>query len=182
MNWTLAQSMSALEQENRTLMDELEASGEIVPADYHPRVRALHQTSARSLAQALDVYGWPDERLVGDEASRAAWRIAMQAVFDVTFMERCRKALREAVGRGAARAWQLAFLEDRIRLMTGRPQRYGTQLEIGADGWPVPWMIEDPDKVDLRRAVMGLEPLAERLGRARGRRQMGLAIQSRGDS
>ncbi|MBY6112675.1 hypothetical protein KUV74_19980 [Halomonas sp. DP1Y21-3] len=167
-NTMLAQQMVALAEQDRALLDELAASGEIPSADYHPRVRALHQANAERLSAVIDRHGWPGKDTVGEDGSEAAWYIAMHAVFDVDFMQRCCSALIQAVAAGQAPGWQLAFLEDRIRVLTGRPQRYGTQFEIGDDGWPVPSVIERPDDVDRRRQALGLEPLSSRLARLRG--------------
>ena len=49
----------------------------------------------------------------------------------------------------------------------GRPQRYGTQVGDVQDGEPVPWPIEEPNRVDERRAEIGLPPLSEYLARWR---------------
>lgn len=60
----------------------------------------------------------------------------------------------------------VAYLEDRLAVACGEPQRYETQLRPGADGLePLP--IEDPEHVDERRASVGLPPLADYLATAR---------------
>jgi hypothetical protein len=60
----------------------------------------------------------------------------------------------------------LAYLDDRIRVREGLPQRYGTQLQKRADGWePLP--VEDPEALDARRQAVGLEPITEYLDGAR---------------
>jgi len=176
MNIMLAQQMVSLEQEDRALIEDLYASGEIPSPDYHPRVRALHRANAQRLGMVLDVHGWPGVTNVGEEACQAAWRIAMNAVFDLAFMERCCQELLQAVAHGQARGWQLAYLEDRIRVLSGQSQRYGTQFEIAEDGWPTPSPIEDPERVDRRRAALGLEPLSERMSRL----SAGIAATGRG--
>jgi uncharacterized protein DUF6624 len=60
----------------------------------------------------------------------------------------------------------LAYLEDRILVREGRPQRYGTQLEKDGVGWkPLP--TTDPESLDARRRAVGLEPISEYLDGAR---------------
>ena len=60
----------------------------------------------------------------------------------------------------------LAYLEDRIRVREGLPQRYGTQLQKSGEGWqPLP--TEEPDSLDARRQAVGLEPISEYLEGAR---------------
>jgi hypothetical protein len=69
------------------------------------------------------------------------------------------EALRLAAARGEAPAMQPALLEDRIRTLEGRPQRYGTQLDWDEAGELSPLPVEDPSGVDERRRTVGLGPL-----------------------
>jgi hypothetical protein len=57
-------------------------------------------------------------------------------------------------------AWQAAYLEDRIALFEGRPQRFGTQtVDDPRDGRSRPWALADPEHIGELRASVGLEPL-----------------------
>lgn len=66
--------------------------------------------------------------------------------------------MRAAVKEGKARASSLALLEDRVALGEGRPQIYGSQVirdhTHGGRYYVRP--LVDPDKVDERRAAVGL--------------------------
>ncbi|HEU4533560.1 MAG TPA: DUF6624 domain-containing protein, partial [Polyangiaceae bacterium] len=62
---------------------------------------------------------------------------------------------------------QAAMLEDRVRVHSGLPQRYGTQVDWDADGVLSPREIEDPEGVEARRRAVGLPPLAEKLREVR---------------
>lgn len=53
-----------------------------------------------------------------------------------------------------------AFLEDRVAVRGGRPQRFGTQGRCSAGVW-TPSPLADPEGVDARRASLGLAPMAE---------------------
>lgn len=53
----------------------------------------------------------------------------------------------------------IALMEDRVRLQSGRKQLYGTQLHIVGTTL-VPFAIEDSAHVDLRRDAASLPPLA----------------------
>ena len=44
-----------------------------------------------------------------------------------------------------------------------KKQVYGTQIRMDKDGGYFLFPIEDPDNVDKRRALVGLEPLADYL-------------------
>jgi hypothetical protein len=58
-------------------------------------------------------------------------------------------------------AAHLAYLEDRVRVAEGRPQRFGTQFHTDKRGSLVPATpIEEPEGLDERRAAAGLEPFA----------------------
>ena len=53
----------------------------------------------------------------------------------------------------------IAYLEDRLLIMEGKPQIYGTQFRT-IDGVSEPFPIEDPEHVDERRASVGLDTYA----------------------
>ena len=56
--------------------------------------------------------------------------------------------------------WQAAYLEDRIAMHEGKPQRYGTQwMDDPLDGRVRPWRLAEPDRVNELRAGVGLGPL-----------------------
>jgi hypothetical protein len=74
--------------------------------------------------------------------------------------------LRAAVTQGEAPAAHLAYLEDRVRVNAGQPQLYGTQFTLTA-GTLTPYPIEDPGRLDQRRAQAGLEPFADYEARMR---------------
>lgn len=77
-------------------------------------------------------------------------------------MQECVCLLQDAVIREDVAGWQLAFLQDRVRTMSGKPQYYGTQFDVDENGWPTPFPIEDPARVNERRAGLGLNSLEER--------------------
>jgi len=63
----------------------------------------------------------------------------------------------QAVKNQEASAAHYAYLTDRVQVAEGRPQVYGTQFHNALQ----PLSIEDPARVDERRAEVGLPPLAE---------------------
>jgi len=54
----------------------------------------------------------------------------------------------------------LALSIDRVLMQEGKPQRYGSQLQM-KEGRTLDYPIEDMATVDVRRAAMGLEPYAQ---------------------
>ena len=89
----------------------------------------------------------------------AAWLLAQHADRDLDLQRAFLDALRGAVAEGEASPANLAYLEDRVRVADERPQLYGTQFTV-TDGDFVPCPIEDPQRLDERRAAAGLEPFA----------------------
>jgi hypothetical protein len=54
----------------------------------------------------------------------------------------------------------LALITDRVRVRQGLPQLYGSQFN-GVDGRWIADPIEDVERLDERRASMGLPPMAD---------------------
>jgi hypothetical protein len=130
------------------LPDEAAAEWQRVDAD-----------NTRWLGELLARRGWPGVTLVGEEGAQAAWLLAQHADHDPDRQRAFLDALRGAVAQGEASSAHLAFLEDRVRVHAGQHQLYGTQFTVtGGEFGPFP--IEDPQRLDERRAQAGLEPFA----------------------
>jgi hypothetical protein len=159
----------ALKDAEQALRLELLQSGEPV-GGYPARLRQLHEANARELELIVDDEGWPTAESAGGDGAEAAWLMAMHAVSRPSFMRRSLTLLKSAANRGEVPPRHAAMLEDRIRALEGRPQRYGTQLDFqGGRLSPLP--IEDEAGVDERRAAAGLAPLAETIATARAAAQ-----------
>lgn len=155
----------AMKDAEHALRAELIQSGE--PLDGYPaRLRQLHETNARELELILDDEGWPTVDSAEADGAEAAWLMVMQAVSRPSFMRRGLSLLKSAANHDEVPRHHAAMLEDRIRALEGRPQRYGTQL-IFRDGKLSAPPIENEDEVDTRRASVGLAPLAETIATAR---------------
>ena len=138
---------------------ELAADGSLFEG-YHPRMAAVHDANAARLRAIIADHGWPVESLVGSDGAKAAHRIAQHSINHPEFMRECRRLLDEASAHGEVPRWQFAYIDDRIRVFEGSPQRYGTQWRDGPEGLE-PYPIEDRDHVDERRAALGLPSLDE---------------------
>lgn len=155
-----------MDEHDQSVRAELAADGSLFEG-YHPRMAAVHDANAARLREIIANYGWPTESLVGVDGAKAAHRIAQHSINHPEFMRECRQLLDEASAKGEVPRWQFAFIDDRIRVFEGFPQRYGTQWRDGPEGLE-PYPIEDPDQVDERRAALGLPSLDE-LGASRPR-------------
>lgn len=154
----------------RELVQQMNREDGVDPA-FGARVVTVDERNTARLGEILDEHGWPGWSLVGREGSRAAWVVAQHADRDPDFQRRALSMLAAAVDRGEASGEDLAFLTDRVRSAEGLPQLYGTQTRV-VDCERVPYPIEDPETVDVRRAELALRPLAEYLELRR--RQLGV--------
>ena len=108
----------------------------------------------------LDEKGWLGANIVGRKGNKTLFLVIQHA--DIETQVKYLPMMREAVKKGNARPSSLALLEDRVALRQGNRQIYGSQ--IGRDqetGERFVLPLIEPEKVDERRAEVGLEPLAE---------------------
>jgi hypothetical protein len=138
---------------------------------YHPdampaveAVIAIDEESADYLSTVLDQFGWPTFDMVGAAGANAAWLIAQHADQRPSLQQRALELMTAAVARGQAEPAKLAYLTDRVLVAQHQPQRYGTQFKADANGVqrPLAWeaLGPDEDSIDVRRARVGLPPLA----------------------
>lgn len=123
--------------------------------------RSIEQDSLNQLrvSQIIEAHGWLGTDVVSPLASQALFLVVQHA--ELPMQERYAPLLRRAVAEGKADAGNLAYLEDRILMRQGKPQRYGSQ--IVADKTTGAWIlyqVEDPENLDKRRATVGLGPIA----------------------
>ena len=171
MNTELARELGEMAERDQQLLQELFETGELPSEEYHPQMRALHESNTSALKEIITKYGWPGISLVGAEGAESAWLIAQHAVSDTKFMSDCIELLKIAMAAGDVEGWQLAFLEDRVRTMSGKDQIYGTQFNVDEEGWPTPFPITEPETVNERRKALGLNSLEERLEEMRERQR-----------
>lgn len=135
----------------------------------HPTVDSLarvmhHQDSINlgRLTKILDERGWVGPELVGGQASHTQFLVIQHA--DLEVQEKYFPMVKEAVEKKQLRPSSFALLQDRMALRQGKLQIYGSQLAAHPETkqYYLQPMI-DPDRVDERRAEIGLSPLADYL-------------------
>ncbi|MCO5999913.1 DUF6624 domain-containing protein [Actinoallomurus rhizosphaericola] len=169
----LAAELIAMTDEDRRLQGDASAGGaayEEWAKDVTAQLayRRVTTRNADRLDEIMDEHGWPTTELVGAEAARRAWLIAQHADRRLDVQRRAVRLMTDAVAIGAADAGMLAMLRDRVLVNEGREQLYGTQVAGVEDGVPILWPCADPDRVNERRAEVGLGPLP---GDGEGRRR-----------
>lgn len=166
-NETLSQELAALANDDLSVRDALVADGSLGNYGYHPRMEAVHKRNATRLTEIIEQYGWPGKSLVGEEGAWAAWLIAQHSIGNPPFMRRCLSLLKQAASNNEVIPWQMAMLEDRIRMYEGKPQVYGTQFQPSKNGELNPYPIENPESVNDRRLAVGLNTIEERTAELR---------------
>jgi hypothetical protein len=162
----LARELRAMAEEDQRVRAELARDGHLFRG-YHPRLAEVNSRNAQRLQEIIELQGWPGRSLVGDRAARAAWLVLQHSIAYPGLMRSGLQLIGEAAARGEVSKAQVAILEDRIRVLEGRPQLYGTQYDWDDRGEMSPLPIEDGQRVDERRLALGLPRLAENTKRVR---------------
>jgi hypothetical protein len=119
----------------------------------------------QQLKKIIQLIGWPTKKLVGEKASRGAFLVAQHAANDLPFMEEALGYIEIEYKKKQVPPLNYAMIYDRVEMLHGRPQKYGTQFLRAADGCR-PHKLIKAEKVDEYRAQMGLDSLAAALRRA----------------
>lgn len=123
----------------------------------------LDERNTARMKEIVEQIGWPTVSKVGKEAAGHAWLLVQHADGDVEFQQYCLDLMKREPSDQVDMS-DIAYLEDRVRVNTGRPQLYGTQFRWEGSSKPIQ-NIEDIENVDKRRAGVGLDTLAENLKR-----------------
>lgn len=131
------------------------------------RIMVVDRQNTARLSPWLQRCGWPDARSVGEAMEGMVWSLVQHADQNRPFQRLSIRLLKRQVLRGGAPAVHLAYLEDRVAISMGQPQRYGTQLEMNGACSVELLPVDSPNKVEVRRKEVGLEPLAVYLAQVR---------------
>lgn len=151
----LRRELLAMREEDSRVREELAKTGALFDG-YHPAMEAVHLKNAALLEELIERHGWLGARLVGADGAEAAWLVAQHAISRPDLQRKVLEILRAEAERGAVPAWQAAYLEDRINIFEGKPQRYGTHFDWDERGALSPHEIFEPETIDERRAAVGL--------------------------
>lgn len=111
------------------------------------------------LKEVVNERGWPTYSEVGVDAGDAAWLMLQHADKDPEFQRQCLDLIKSLPKQEVSQQ-NLAALTDRVLIAEGKNQVYGTQFVVRDGEW-VPLRLDDAENVDVRRAQVGLPPLAE---------------------
>lgn len=153
-----AAEIRAMAQEDLRVRDALAATGALFDG-YHPDMARVHTRNAQRLDDIIQDIGlWPAD------AGEAAWLIVQHAIGLPDFQRRMLALMQQS---NDVPAWQAAYLADRIRVLEGRPQIYGTQFDWDDAGELSPRPIENAESVNARRAAIGLCTIEDKTAQIR---------------
>lgn len=110
------------------------------------------------LKRIVEKNGWPTIALVGSKASQAAAVMLIHSP-DHAWQEQLMPKVRELADDEKIFGSDIATLTDRVLVSHGKPQAFGTQFK-DADGKMIMEPVEDPQRLDERRARYLLPPMS----------------------
>lgn len=126
---------------------------------------AAYQRTIRSnfplVNRIFKQFGYPGYDLLGRETSDKYFLLVQHADFDTAFQQAVLKEIKKHVERKNASGISFAFLTDRVEISAGRPQVYGTQVNMGRNTTIKPCI--DTLNLDNRRKSVGLNTIKEYL-------------------
>ena len=120
------------------------------------RVDSINQ---KAICDILDSKGFVGTEKVGN-ACGVFWMVIQHAPLEL--QRKYLPLFRQAAAKGDLAKETVAMMDDRIAMFEGRPQKYGSQIVEGRL-----YRLLDPEKVDMWRSEMDMQPLDDYL------RQMG---------
>ncbi|MEQ5790781.1 hypothetical protein J4E06_06940 [Muricauda sp. NFXS6] len=157
---TAAKRIMELQDRDLDLRQKLLENGTL-SSGYNEAMEALHNDNARELETIMEAIGYPSVPKVGKEANQAAWLIVQHAIGLPSFMKKFLHHLQREAEKDKDLSIQLAYLTDRVRMMEGQEQWYGTQFDWDQEGLMSPAPYDNLDKVNARRRDLGLNSLEE---------------------
>jgi hypothetical protein len=110
------------------------------------------------LADILKRKGYPHRRVVGQKHEAIAWNIIQHG--DVQYIEKYFPLINLAVKEGNLDAIYIPYMIDKLAVLKGIPQQYGTQLIFNNYKQKMEvYYIDNLDKVEARRKEYYLYPL-----------------------
>jgi hypothetical protein len=131
--------------------------------------RRADSLSLLNLQQVVTLYGFLGYDKVGKTGSRNFWLLMQHCDKAPDFQEKVLGLMKTEVDHNNASPTNYAYLIDRVRVNTHRPQVYGTQMMLNTERTSyTPILVEDPANLNKRRAEVGLETIeayTERMNR-----------------
>ncbi len=157
--------LGALEQAGRALLHGVDLSrlpeAERVPASQEMwrEINAQDAENQAALAALMPTQGWFTSDRVGAAAATAAWSVVQHATENLGLMQSVLARMTVAVQARLVAPDDYAKLLDRVAMLQGEPQTYGTQFKCVDHAWRR-YEMPDPEHVEERRRTLGMSRTA----------------------
>lgn len=160
-NTKLQKELVAMAKAEQDVRNNIVSIGwENAPNELLERMSLIDARNTNRLKEIVEKYSWVTVDLVGKNGVSAAFLIVQHSP-DYKFQEEMLPLLKQSFLNGEGVTGQeFALLTDRVLVHQGKPQVYGTQLNI-LNGELVFEPILDKENVNRRRAEVGLQSLEE---------------------
>jgi hypothetical protein len=157
------QELHRIYRRDQQIRDSITAVGLDSPAA-QPLFKQMHVTDSVNqvyVRRLLATTGWPARSQVGDTAASTVYLVVQHA--GRAAIAQHLPALRQRVRQSEAQATNAATMEDRLRMFSGKKQRYGTQTAnwVRKDGTRVVWPVQRPAHVNRYRRQVGFTTTVE---------------------
>jgi hypothetical protein len=155
-NLTLSKQIDSLAKEDQSALTI--QNSENAAAHFQKVIRS----SFPLVKKIAEKHGFPGYDLVGKESSNNYWMLVQHSDFDLPFQKKILKLMKLEVDKKNASGQNYAYLIDRININEGKPQIYGTQVNMGENGTKIK-TCSDTLNLDKRRLSVGLKPIKDYL-------------------
>jgi hypothetical protein len=119
-----------------------------------------HLINEKIVREILDTHGWPTKEMVGNHGNWTICNVIQHSDNEIRI--KYLPLMQQAVKENKLEARFLVRAEDRIATERGDLQLYGGQMKYYPETKSFNlWPVFEPENIDLRRAKIGLEPIAE---------------------
>jgi hypothetical protein len=133
---------------------------------YDSKMEKIHIENGREFEIILAKYGWPDKHMVGKTCESIAWTIVQHSISLPKLQFKVLAILKNKNNIKKYGPW-IAMMEDRIKFMQGKKQKYGTNFDWNLKKELKITPIVNPKNVDIRRKAMGLGPIQETINQTK---------------
>lgn len=119
-----------------------------------------HVINEQKIRHILDTHGWPKKEAIGEQGNWTICNVIQHSDNEIRI--KYLPLMRQAVMNKNLAPRFLVRAEDRIATEKGDLQIYGGQMKYYPETKSFNlWPVYDPENIDVRRAEIGLEPIAE---------------------
>ena len=158
MNKNLLKKIEAIYEKDQTAIREFKA-GKISLDE----LRSINKKHTDFIADVIDKFGFPYKNTAFLKAYTGAF-LVVQHSGNILLIEKVIRIFSEANDSQINRQ-DLAYLIDRLKVLKGLTQIYGTQYKVLQNNKIELLPIEDPSGINKRRKEMGMENLEDYLAK-----------------